>query len=173
MMPIASGKPVETPKHLLGLQLDGLCMHGLVSDSGDFSYIRYEPEYRDVYAVELPKATRMVKTLKRVIDRKHKDQAYEAGDVFMSLANALKLSFAVHRVCKVGTAYDDNNWRFMDLAEGRNCYRDLIEEARAEMRERKMMAQFIVAQLGSDAAEIVAAHAGTEQHLREKLKTKS
>jgi hypothetical protein len=69
------------PKHLRGGQLDGLCMHGFISDYNECDYIAFMPEYRDVCAVDLPKVERMCKTLKRVTTQINKDKAREAGDV--------------------------------------------------------------------------------------------
>jgi hypothetical protein len=125
------------PKHLDGMQLDGLCLHGFVSDSGDFAYIGFEPEYRDVYSVELPKAERMVKTLKRVKAQQHKDHAREPGDVMVSLCKALKLSFVCHRIGEAKQGYyHESDWRFMSIEEGRNYYRGAIEQAQGDVRER-------------------------------------
>lgn len=126
-----------SPKHLEGLQLDGLCLHGFISDHGENDYIGYEPEYRDVYSVELPKAERMAKTLKRVVSRQRKDNAREPGDALMSLANTLKLTFVVKRIGTAKGGWDsDTDWNFMSVSEGRNEYRRLIEEARAEVRQK-------------------------------------
>jgi hypothetical protein len=126
----------DVPKHLRDMQLDGLSLHGFITES-DCAYIGFEPEYRDVYSVNLPKAERMAKTLRRVIKRQRQDQAREPGDVMMSLANALKLSFAVKRIGKLQARdYADNDWNFMSIAEGRNAFRQMIDEAIAEMRVR-------------------------------------
>jgi hypothetical protein len=126
-----------TPKHLEGTQLDGLCMQGFVSDVNDFAFIGYDPEYHDVYSLHLPKLERMTKTLTLVVARQREDEARELGDVFVSLAAALKLDFAVERVGqRRGSSYADRDWHFMSIAEGRNRYRQLIEEAQHEVRER-------------------------------------
>jgi hypothetical protein len=128
----------NAPKHLHGGQLDGLCMHGFISDFGDCDYIGFQPEYRDVYAVDLPKVERMRKTLQRVSKQLAKDKAYEAGDIFLSLAKALKLSFVVHRTGKIvsGGAWNDNEWHFMGIEEGRNYFRNTIEQARDDVRKK-------------------------------------
>jgi hypothetical protein len=127
----------EVPKHLRNGQLDGLCMHGFISDFGDCEYIGYEPEYRDVYAINLPKLERMRRTMKRVTAQIAKDKSREAGDMFMSLAKALKLSFVTHRIGKVVQGgWNDNEWHFSDIEEGRNYFRNAIEQARDEMRKK-------------------------------------
>jgi hypothetical protein len=128
----------DVPKHLRGGRLDGLCMHGFISDFSECDYIGFQPEYRDVYAIDLPKLERMRRTMKRVTAQITKDKSYEAGDVFMSLAKALKLSFVVHRIGKVvqGGAWCDNQWHFMDIESGRNYFRNAIEQARDELRKR-------------------------------------
>jgi hypothetical protein len=115
-----------TPKHLLGLVVDGLGMYGFISDSGEPSYIAHEIEFRDNHAMDERKLNGMLKAIKRVKARIEKDQAREPGDKLMSLASALKLSFVVERIKRHGNADD---WRWMSVAEGRNRYRALIEEA--------------------------------------------
>jgi hypothetical protein len=123
------------PKHLLGLVVDGLGMYGFVSDSGDAAYIGYDVEFRNVYASDERKLGRMLKAIKRVNARIEKDEARDPGDKFMAFASALKLSFAVHRV---GERRSSPEWRFMSVAEGRNCYRQMIENAVAEVVARKV-----------------------------------
>jgi len=122
------------PKHLIGLNLDGLGMRGFVSDT-DAAYIAASIEYSDVHSMDERKLRRMVKTIKKVNDRVQKDEAREPGDKFMALAAALKLSFAVERKGKPGPGTPQ--WRWMSIVEGRNRYRAMIEEARAEVAERK------------------------------------
>lgn len=127
----------DTPKHLNGTQLDGLCMHGFVSDFNECDYIGYQPEYRGVYAVDMRKAERMAKTLKRVNARIEKDKAREPGDVMEAFAKALKLSFvATRQGPQKGSSFADNQWNFMSVAEGRNEFRHLIQEARTELRKK-------------------------------------
>ena len=122
------------PKHLLGLVVDGLGMYGFVSDS-DGQYIGYGVEFRNVYSSDERKLARMLKALKRVNARIEKDDAREPGDKFMALAKALKLTFAVTRI---GERKRDPEWRFMSIVEGRNCYRQMIETASAEVLARKV-----------------------------------
>ena len=124
------------PKHLIGLALDGLGMYGFVSDHGDPAFIAYDIEFRDVHASGEAKLARMLKAIKRVNARVAKDQAREPGDKLMALAKALKLSFAVIRVGKPGT--NPPEWKFMPIADGRNHYRHLIEQAVAEAVARKV-----------------------------------
>jgi hypothetical protein len=124
-----------TPKHMLGLVVDGLGMRGFISDSGEPSYIAYDAEYHDVHAIGERKLQGMLKAIKRVKARVEKDDAREPGDKFMALAKSLKLSFAVERIKRLGNADD---WRWMPVEEGRNRYRALIEEAVAEAVARKV-----------------------------------
>jgi hypothetical protein len=123
----------DVPVHLRGTALDGLCCDGHISDYGGGEFIGFVPEYREVFSMELPKLNRMAKTLKRVVARKEKDKAYEPGDIFVSFAKALKLSFAVIK--------NDNNpnheWHYMTIEEGRNCLRRVIEDAVAAHRKRR------------------------------------
>jgi hypothetical protein len=53
----------------------------------------------------------------------------------MALAKALKLSFAV---CRIGERRPNPDWRFMSIEDGRNYYRQMIEEAVAEVLARKV-----------------------------------
>ena len=127
----------KCPRHLHGLQLDGLCLDGFVSDYGNCSFIGFEAEYREVFSIELPKLTRMTKTLKRVVAQQQRDKAYEPGDRFVSFAKALKSSFVAYRIkssdgeCKFG---------FLNVIDGRNYLRRVIEETEAEVREAKRVA---------------------------------
>jgi hypothetical protein len=125
------------PRRMHGLQLDGLCMHGFVSDFSDASYIGFQPEYRDVFCLDMPKARRSHKTLKRVYQQIERDKATEAGDVFASFAKALGLSFVV-RKCngQPDSSWDNMRWQFMDVANGRNAFRAEIEAAQDEARKR-------------------------------------
>src|SRR3954469_18953591 len=121
------------PDHLLGLALDGLGMYGFISESGDAAYIAHNPEFRDVHSITETKLARMAKAIKRVKARIEKDQAREPGDQFMSFAKALKLSFA----CTIVGERRPNvtpQWRFMSIEEGRNCYRQMIETAVADVK---------------------------------------
>ena len=121
----------EVQPHLRGTMLDGLCCDGHISDYGGGEFIGFAPEYRDVYSIELPKLTKMTKTLKRVVAQKEKDKAYEPGDVFVSLAKALKLSFAV-----IKNDRNPDGWNYMTIVEGRNRLRQMIEDAVAVERKR-------------------------------------
>jgi hypothetical protein len=129
----------KVPKHMHGLMLDGLSMNGFVNEWGsDVSFIGHEIEFRDVFSIDIPKAARMLKTLKRVTARIRKDDAREPGDRFMSLAKALKLSFAVEDRGK--TNNNGERWRWMTISEGRDRYRTLIEDTITEVKKRKGIA---------------------------------
>jgi hypothetical protein len=77
----------------------------------------------------------MAKAIRKVNAKIEKDEAREPGDKYMALAKALKLSFAVERIKRVGNSDD---WRWMSVEEGRNRYRALIEEAVAAAIARKV-----------------------------------
>ena len=123
-----------TPKHMLGLVVDGLGMYGFVSETGEPCFIGAEIEFRDVHALDETKLARMLKAIKRVKARVEKDEAREPGDKFMALAKSLKLSFAVERI-KRNSSPDD--WRWMSVEEGRNRYRALIDGVVDEAKARK------------------------------------
>jgi hypothetical protein len=53
----------------------------------------------------------------------------------MSFANALNLPFVVVRI---GDRRPNPDWRFISIVEGRNCYRQMIEIASAEVLARKV-----------------------------------
>jgi len=127
----------QMPKHLKRFALDGLGMYGFISDSSDLAYIGFEPEFRDVFAMHLPKLEAMARTLKRVVTHERKVEAYEPGDRFMSLAKSLKLSFAVERLSPRGDR--NHSWRWMSVEEGRNRFRDMIDQAREATAVRKGM----------------------------------
>jgi hypothetical protein len=118
-----------TPQHVYGLQLDELGCYGHVSDYKNLGFIGFTPEYRNVFSADLPKLARMTKTLKKVVAQQRRDNANEPGDVLMSLAKALKLSFVAMKREKA--RYDGTEWNFMTITEGRNCLRRVIEEALA------------------------------------------
>ena len=118
----------DVPKHLIGLQLDGLTCDGHASrDYKSLGFIGFEPEYMNVYSATLPKLERMRKTLKKVLAAKDKDKAYEPGDLLASIANVLKLSFVVVKRDNPRDP-DGRQWDYMSVAEGRNCLRRLIED---------------------------------------------
>lgn len=121
----------DRPKHLQNLQLNGLRMQGSVCDIESRPFGGYEAEYRDVFSVHLPDAERMVRTLKLITARVQKDAAYTAPDYFASFCAALRLSFVVvmHGEPR-GSSYDNADWRWLTIGEGRNRYRDMIETAR-------------------------------------------
>lgn len=128
----------ERPKHLSELYLDGLGLYGFVTDRDQFDYIGADLEFRDVYAIDGDKARRMLKTLTKVNRLIFAGAAYEPGDKLMAIAKALKLDFVVERVNpakRFGSSWNDMDWRFMTVEEGRNRYRTLIAEARAEQAE--------------------------------------
>ena len=125
-----------TPKHMLGLVVDGLGMYGFVSD-GEFrapEFIGADIEFREVHSITERKLKSMVKAIRKVNARVEKDEAREPGDKFMALAKALKLSFTVERIKRNG---DDGDWRWLSIEEGRNRYRALIEQTVAEAVARK------------------------------------
>jgi hypothetical protein len=130
----------ERPKHLAEVALDGLGIYGFISDlrtdEGKCRHIGDSVEFRNVFAIDATRARRMMKTLQRINKRIDGDKAYESGDKMMALANALKLDFVVED--RERFKHDpDRRWRWMSVAEGRNRYRELIEEAETAETERQ------------------------------------
>lgn len=125
------------PKHLAGLQLADLGMHGFISDNGEHEYICYEPAYSAPYKVDCASVERMRAAFKRLNKQLAKDNPTEPGDVFMSLAAAFKLEFAVWKIEGHGGGnwgYSSHNWRWSTLPEGRDQFRRMILTARNEAR---------------------------------------
>lgn len=118
-------------KHQRGLTIDGLKMRGHFYDGADgWRMIGFEPEYYDVYNVDLRKAQAMVKTLARVNKRIERDGSSEAGDILRSVCDALRLEWVVERVGTYhGTEWRDCDWCWHDIGDGRRRLRSLIEEA--------------------------------------------
>lgn len=117
------------PKYLEPLHLCNLRMQGFLSTYEPFDFLGFEPGYYNVYSINEHSAKRMARTLKLVNDRIRKDCAYSAVDCFVALCSALRLSFVVE--CRDATqrsSYDDNQWHWMSIAEGRNRYRQMIEQ---------------------------------------------
>jgi len=121
------------PAHMDGYYLDGLGWSGFVSVwRGDPSnYIGYQVDYTDVYSIDARKVEKMAKTFRRVSRQFAKDQPTEPGDVFLSLAAALRLSFAVWQVdpSPGRSFYSDNKWRWATIPEGRDHLRRSIAAA--------------------------------------------
>lgn len=122
----------DAPKHLDGLMLSGFGIHGFVSDLEGFPYCGCEPEFRDIYSADSRDVARMAATFKRVNRQLAKDSPREPGDLFVSLAHALKLDFAVWRVANgvERSQYSENAWNWRTINEGRNHFRHLIDTAR-------------------------------------------
>ena len=118
---------LERPKHLQGLALEGLGMRGFVGSSN--TLIGYEAAYHNISTITERKARRMLKTMKKLNARILADAAETPEDVFASVCAALKLSFVVESRDRYGSSsYDDNSWRWMSIGEGRNRYRQLVNE---------------------------------------------
>lgn len=132
-----SGDP-NVPEHLHGLLLDGLCYRGHVCDTGEPCFVAHSVEYRDCHFLDVHKAERAVRTLKRIVKRVEAEDAHEYGDVFCALYKALKLSFVVVEIGKKpGSTFADKEWHWMNMAQGRNRFRHMIEEAVAEEVARR------------------------------------
>jgi hypothetical protein len=121
------------PKHLARYSLDSLQMKGFIGTSTPNELIGFEPAYYDVHVIRKQAAHRMAHTLQAINNQITKDSAYNAVDCFTSMCKALRLSFVVERKgADFGSSYDNNQWRWMTVGEGRNRYRHLIEEMVAE-----------------------------------------
>lgn len=130
----------EWPKHLQTFELDGLGMHLFASDlrddHGRARVIGAEIEYREVFSVDERKAARMIRTLKKVHARVHKDSAHEPGDRLVAIAKALKLTFVVEDLSPSFRTSDGARWIWMDVPQGRDRFRALIEEVEREHTAR-------------------------------------
>lgn len=125
----------NVPRHLRRLVLDGLGLHGFVDDT-DGQFLVDEVKYRNVHSAGILRLEWMIKTLKRVRVCMAKDNANEPGDRFTALAAALKLNFAVEQLTQNPA---NPRWNWMSVADGRNRYRELIEQARATVIQRKQI----------------------------------
>jgi hypothetical protein len=120
---------IGRPKHLIPLQLDRLKMRGFVSSGPNPDLIGYEPGYYDVHHIGQRDSYRMNKTLKKINQHADKAAVINAVDMFQALCSALKLDFVVERVGKnEASSYDDNEWHWMSIGEGRNRYRQMMKE---------------------------------------------
>lgn len=121
------------PPHLFGLYLDGMGFDGhVMTGCGDPPrYIGYEVDYTGVYSIDSRKVEKMAKTFKRIRRQFDKDAPSEPGDIFMSLAAALKLTFAVWQRDEgpARSSYSDNRWRWATIPEGREQLRREIAAA--------------------------------------------
>jgi hypothetical protein len=124
---------------LKGLYLSNLGMLGFCSNY-DAEFIGYEPAYNHPYRVKHDDAKRMVKTLNRVFARIDKDDAREPGDMFLSLCHALNLDFVVVKSDGSsigGGLYSDSRWQWLSVGEGRNRYRAMVEQAKANTKTER------------------------------------
>jgi hypothetical protein len=132
-----SGDP-KVPEHLHGLLLDGLCLYGHITEIGEPCFVTHGIVYRDCNFLDIPKAERAIKTLKRIAKRVAAEDASEPGDVFCAFYKALKLSFVVEQIGKgKGSSFAEENWHWMSMAAGRNTFRSMIAEAVAAEVERR------------------------------------
>jgi hypothetical protein len=130
----------QRPKHLDTLALDGLGLYGFVSGYRDGGaelcpFIGDKAEYRNLYVIDERRAALMAKTLKKINAAMSKAKAYEPGDRFAVLAGALRLDFVVEDRER-DLPRNGQRWRYMTVAEGRNRYREIIEQACATETER-------------------------------------
>lgn len=126
------------PKHMHDMKLEGLRMEGFVTEYGEPEFIGFKPRYKDLYSVELSEARRMVKTLSKIEAHAIKTSARECGDWFTSLCAALKLTFVVeYKNEHPSSSYDDNQFYWMTVSEGRNRYRQLANEMVEDARRAK------------------------------------
>ncbi len=103
-----------------GNALSDLCVTGL-ADAADTGSFAWHVEYRDVFAVQLPRARAMAATLTRVQRRTDKlTERYGHPTTFsayvLRAADALGITRFVWRVADKpsGIAYDDSDFRIVD-----------------------------------------------------------
>lgn len=120
--------------------VDGLKMRGFVSKWKEepSSFIRHPAAFHDIHMVEGGKARSMLATLTKIEKQMAKDQATEHGDAFLAFARAIGAQWVVYpakgRISRL--SYEDNDWSWWGLSDGRNLYRRVIAEASAEEDER-------------------------------------
>lgn len=132
-------------KRVLPFEFDHLTMEGHVYVSGvegqGNELIGYDPRYRDVYAVELVDAQRMLKTLAaldRAIYRWKEDNGYRMtpGAMLAILAKFVGASFMVYRdtlASRVGGfSYDAVGWDFLSVKRGIETYQMVVDQLCAE-----------------------------------------
>ena len=122
----------DAPKRLDGFMLDGLQLRGFVSDVGGNNFVTFEPTFYSAYSVTLSDAKAMVRTLTKINKQIQADESREAGDIYMSIATALRLTFyTVKRSPNSNTnafGYDKDYWYFNPIGWGRDAFRDQIKD---------------------------------------------
>lgn len=130
------------PKHLDGVFLNSFGITGHVSDIKGCPFLIGSPAYHDLYSIDCAKAEKMIAVFKRVGRQFDKDRPGDPGDVFMTLARALRLDFAVWKIEGYSGegfpgSYQSQRWYFTALANGRDHFRRLIVAGREAMAKTK------------------------------------
>jgi hypothetical protein len=140
--PIGVGSTYDHP-HLDSLYFDGRIsdyMSGESVNEPDWPYFHgADAEYRNVYSVDWRRAKVMADFLAKVQREMEKAHAREQGDRFMVFAKCMKASrvwLAKGPDHKMETWPRKTEWIQYSVVEGRDLYRLMIREARADMRER-------------------------------------
>jgi hypothetical protein len=128
------------PKRLRGLNLQDLGMAGHVYESRDNGneWIGYDPDYRQVYSIDLRKAESHLKTLKaleRAKERWRKVHGYgiPPADMLAIFAKFVGAKFVVFRddvanPSKAWSFKDNGPWTFLGVDLGVEKYGQWIEE---------------------------------------------
>ena len=123
----------DHPINVIDAPLAELGMYGhAYAYDGQAKLIGWEPEYRDVFAIDQVRAAGMAKMLKRLAAAFAKDGVSEdPSDGLMSMAKLFKLTFIVERAGPARSAFQESQWTWRDIPAGRDRYRVLVEEAKA------------------------------------------
>lgn len=126
----------DAPKHMAGLALADLQLRVWFYTSTNDKPQACGPyiQYNDAHYIELAHAERMARTLKKIHKAIDKAQAHEPGDVLMTMAKALGLTFTVTETRDGhSSTYRDSQWRFSQLTDARDQLRAQVEKTRAEL----------------------------------------
>jgi hypothetical protein len=110
-----------TPFHV-GYYFYNLRMDGMVEEDG--TWFSSSPSFGSAYNVRMDDLDGMYATLRRITKGLEKDAAIEPGDRLVSIARSLKLDF----VATKRPDQSNGKYWFWSIAEGRNRYRELIDE---------------------------------------------
>lgn len=112
-----------------------LCLDGWVSDY-DGKFHLNDPSYPDRYRVELRDAKAMAAMLDKIAKAIAKEEAREAGDVFMAFAKAVGAQWVCEARNERYSSYSDTSWYWWTIAQGREKFRRAIAEQEVAHAER-------------------------------------